>query len=116
MQHFSERVPCAIVVHHQGLDSRLWSKELVPRGTFSKAELGQYSATPLLNDVNLSERRATTTRAENAAWDGNFQAFEVIRVPETIRYLVYYILCVLLSCSIIRRKLGVPLAKPNQLG
>ena len=54
--------------------------------------------------------------ARNAAWDGMFQVSEVTRVPETDIYPVYYSYVLLLSCSIIRRKLGEPLAKSNQLG
>ena len=54
--------------------------------------------------------------ARNAAWEGIFRVLEVTRVPEADSYLVYYFYVYYFCVVLFRRKLGVPLAKPNQLG
>ena len=45
-----------------------------------------------------------------------FQAIEVIRVPETTKYLVYYIYVLLLSCSIIPREAWRTSGKTKSVG
>ena len=81
-----------------------------------KPSLGKHSVPALSTRCDLSDERATTTTAGNAAWDGMFQAFEANRVPETIKYLVYYIYVLLLSCSIILREAWRTSGKTKSVG
>ena len=82
----------------------------------SKAETGKHSATHVFKRCEPLWKRASSLTARNAEREGIFQAPEVTRVPEDDIYLVYYIYVYYFCVVLFRRKLGVPLAKPNQLG